>query len=121
MEVDAGSCSPALDATDNADAESDGPTREELGDDYWDPPCKVCKKVDDEANVLCELCNGAYHLACIANIKPPLPRSPDDSEWFCRRASSAACPRPSWTVLASARSSLPAPSGWASRRRRCLG
>ena len=96
MEVDAGSCSPALDATDNADAESDGPTREELGDDYWDPPCKVCKKVDDEANVLhfrelCrallpELCNSPrYHLACIANIKPPLPRScRADSEWFCR-------------------------------------
>ena len=66
------------------DDASDGPTRSEVGEDYWDPPCRICKKVDDEANVLCELCNGAYHLACIANIKPPLPRSPEDNEWFCR-------------------------------------
>ena len=62
-----------------------GPTREEVGDDFWDPPCRVCKKVDDEPNVLCELCNGAYHLACIPKInKPPLPRAPEDNEWFCR-------------------------------------
>ena len=61
-----------------------GPTRDDLGDEYWDPPCRICKIVDDEPNVLCELCNGAYHLACIENLKPPLPRSPDDDEWFCR-------------------------------------
>ena len=65
--------------------ESPGPTREEVGSEYWDPPCRVCKVVDDEANVLCELCNDAYHLACIDKInKPPLPRSPEDDEWFCR-------------------------------------
>ena len=67
------------------DTPSPGPTREEVGDDFWDPPCKVCKKVDDEANVLCELCNDAYHLACLENMKPALPRSPDDDEWFCRQ------------------------------------
>ncbi|KAL1503018.1 hypothetical protein AB1Y20_011087 [Prymnesium parvum] len=60
------------------------PTRSELGAEFWDPPCRVCKVVDDEPNVLCELCNSAYHLACIENIKPPLPRTPDDDEWFCR-------------------------------------
>ena len=79
-------------------ASSDGLTAENLkGDDdslptptpsecsdYWDPPCRVCKKVDNEANVLCDICNGAYHLDCIANIKPPLPRQPEDDEWFCR-------------------------------------
>ena len=62
---------------------SPGPARSEFGDDYWDPPCRVCKVVDDEPNVLCELCNGAYHLACIENLKP-LPCSPTDDEWFCR-------------------------------------
>ena len=65
--------------------DSPGPTREEVGSEYWDPPCRVCKVVDDEANVLCELCNDAYHLACIDKInKPTLPRSPEDDEWFCR-------------------------------------
>jgi len=63
---------------------SPSPTRSEVGSDYWDPPCRVCKKVDNEPNVLCELCNGAYHLACIHNVKPPLPRTPEDDEWFCR-------------------------------------
>ena len=63
---------------------SPSPTRSEGGSDYWDPPCRVCKKVDNEPNVLCELCNGAYHLACIHNVKPPLPRTPEDEEWFCR-------------------------------------
>ena len=60
------------------------PTPSQVGSDYWDPPCRVCKAIDDEPNVLCELCNGAYHLACLDNIKPPLPRSPEDDEWFCR-------------------------------------
>lgn len=60
------------------------PTPSMVGEDYWDPPCRICKVVDDEANVLCELCNGAYHLACLENIKPPLPRTPEDDEWFCR-------------------------------------
>jgi hypothetical protein len=59
------------------------PTPSECSD-YWDPPCRVCKKVDNEPNVLCDICNSAYHLECIANIKPPLPRTPDDDEWFCR-------------------------------------
>ena len=75
---------------------SDAPTAQNLKDDdlptptpsecsdYWDPPCRVCKKVDNESNVLCDICNGAYHLECIANLKPPLPRKPDDDEWFCR-------------------------------------
>ena len=64
---------------------SPGPTREEVGSEFWDPPCRVCKLVDDEPNVICELCNDAYHLACIEKIsKPPLPRSPEDDEWFCR-------------------------------------
>ena len=62
-----------------------GPTREEVGSEFWDPPCRVCKVVDDEPNVLCELCNDAYHLKCIEKInKPPLPRAPTDDEWFCR-------------------------------------
>ena len=65
------------------DTPSPGPTKEEVGDEFWDPPCKICKKVDDEENVLCELCNDAYHLACIKDKKPPLPRSPEDDEWFC--------------------------------------
>ena len=36
--------------------------------------------------MICELCNGAYHLACIATLKDKdkLPRTPDDDEWFCR-------------------------------------
>ena len=92
MQVTPGSAS-GRDPDDEADSEGEAseeelvphsPTREELGDDFWDPPCRVCKVVDDEPNVLCELCNGAYHLACIANMKPALPRSPDDDEWFCR-------------------------------------
>lgn len=66
-------------------ARPESPTRSNVGEDeWWDPPCRVCKVVDEEPNVLCELCNGAYHLACIENIKPPLPRTPDDDEWFCR-------------------------------------
>jgi len=53
--------------------------------EYWDPPCRVCKKVDNESNVLCDICNGAYHLGCLATLKgPPLPRTPEDDEWFCR-------------------------------------
>ncbi len=60
------------------------PTRSDVGEEFWDPPCRICKKVDDEPNVLCELCNGAYHVFCIATVKPPLPRSHEDDEWFCR-------------------------------------
>ena len=72
--------------TSNSDARpvSPGPTREEVGDDYWDPPCHICKVVDDEPNVLCELCNDAYHIACLGTLKSALPRSPEDDEWFCR-------------------------------------
>ena len=44
---------------------SPSPTPSQCDGEYWDPPCKICKKVDNEDNVLCELCNGAYHLACI--------------------------------------------------------
>ena len=64
-------------------AREPSPTRSECSE-YWDPPCRVCKQVDDEPNVLCELCNDAYHIACLENIKPPLPRTPEDDEWFCR-------------------------------------
>ena len=71
------------DALKDADDNLPTPTPSECSD-YWDPPCRVCKKVDNEANVLCDICNGAYHLDCIANIKPPLPRQPTDDEWFCR-------------------------------------
>jgi len=53
--------------------------------DFWDPPCSICKKVDDEPNVLCELCNSAYHLGCIEKQKLKLPRAPTDDEWFCPR------------------------------------
>ena len=66
------------------EADPDTPTRDQVGEDWWDPPCRVCKRVDDEANVLCELCNGAYHLKCIETFKQALPRSPEDDEWFCR-------------------------------------
>ena len=58
--------------------------RDDAASEIWDPPCKVCKLVDDEPNVLCELCNGAYHLACIESFKHTLPRQPEDDEWFCR-------------------------------------
>ena len=35
--------------------------------------------------MLCELCNGAYHLACIeGNYSKGLPRVPTDDEWFCK-------------------------------------
>eukprot|EP00966_Prymnesium_polylepis_P240755 5567567-Prymnesium_polylepis.1 len=54
-------------------------------DEYWNPPCRACFIVDDEPNVLCELCNDLYHVACVAKMKPALPRTPADEEWFCRR------------------------------------
>ena len=60
------------------------PTPSQVGSEYWDPPCRICKVIDDEANVLCELCNDAFHLTCLEHVKPPLPRSPEDEEWFCR-------------------------------------
>ena len=64
---------------------SPSPTPSQCDGEYWDPPCKICKKVDNEDNVLCELCNGAYHLACIeGNYSKGLPRVPTDDEWFCK-------------------------------------
>ena len=65
---------------------SPSPTPSQRDGEYWDPPrCKICKKVDNEDNVLCELCNGAYHLACIeGNYSKGLPRVPTDDEWFCK-------------------------------------
>ena len=55
---------------------SPSPTPSQCDGEYWDPPCKICKKVDNEDNVLCELCNGAYHLACIeGNYSKGLPRA----------------------------------------------
>ena len=30
--------------------DDDDPRPEDVGDEWWDPPCRVCKKVDDEPN-----------------------------------------------------------------------
>ena len=42
--------------------------------------CRVCKKDDDYTNiVLCDRCNGEYHLYC---LQPPLEKLPR-CLWFC--------------------------------------
>lgn len=42
--------------------------------------CVVCKQDNDHANLmLCEACNGEYHIYC---LNPPLESVPD-GDWFC--------------------------------------
>ena len=42
--------------------------------------CVVCKQDNDHANLmLCEACNGEYHIYC---LNPPLEAVPD-GDWFC--------------------------------------
>jgi len=48
--------------------------------------CTVCKKPssdDDESLLLCDHCDGEYHMACLS---PPLQKVPR-GDWFCQRCS----------------------------------
>eukprot|EP00965_Chrysotila_dentata_P065771 2179039-Pleurochrysis_carterae.AAC.1 len=75
------SCETVSAETISTDEKPPSPTRSTCST-FWDPPCRICRVVDDEPNVLCELCVGAFHLECIKGQS--LPRQPDDDEWFCR-------------------------------------
>ena len=59
------------------------PTPDELGE-VVGPAMQGVQGGGREPNVLCELCNGAYHLACLENVKLTAPACADDDEWFCR-------------------------------------
>jgi len=45
-----------------------------------DEPCGICGKLgDDDKAILCESCDGAFHIYC---LNPPLTAIPD-GDWFC--------------------------------------
>lgn len=45
-----------------------------------DAPCELCGKVgDDDKAILCEGCDGAFHIFC---LNPPLVAIPE-GDWFC--------------------------------------
>lgn len=52
----------------------------QLEQEERDEPCTVCGDRDDaESMLLCDMCDGAYHIFC---LEPPL-RSIPQGEWFC--------------------------------------
>lgn len=45
-----------------------------------DAPCEVCGETgDDDKAILCEICDGAFHMYCLT---PPLTSIPE-GDWFC--------------------------------------
>jgi site-specific DNA-cytosine methylase len=58
----------------------DGDIDPRIADDFEDAVCEVCEQEEPEATLLlCDLCNSAYHTAC---LQPPLAAVPEDS-WIC--------------------------------------
>jgi hypothetical protein len=52
-----------------------------------DYPCQVCQRIDDaDQMLLCDNCNGGYHLFC---LKPELIQVPADN-WYCSSCSPTA-------------------------------
>ena len=45
--------------------------------DEMDMTCKICGSLDDEDGVLCDGCDGVFHLACVNLRKTP------KGDWFC--------------------------------------
>ena len=43
--------------------------------------CKICgERRNPERVLLCDECDGEYHLEC---LDPPLSKVPDDDDWYC--------------------------------------
>lgn len=43
--------------------------------------CKICGERRNPENILlCDECNGEYHLQC---LNPPLSKVPEEDEWYC--------------------------------------
>lgn len=51
--------------------------------DLDDPRCQVCAVDDDRPSLLCDGCDGVYHLKCIKKRKAP------EGDWFCLSCSAA--------------------------------
>jgi hypothetical protein len=65
----------------NDDDESDDDESDESDDDEsGSEPCEMCGEKDDpDRTLLCDKCNGAFHMEC---LDPPLTDVPD-GEWLC--------------------------------------
>jgi hypothetical protein len=69
---------------DDEEEEEEGEEEEEEVVD--DAPCEVCgKSGDDDKAILCETCDGAFHMYCLS---PPLHAVPE-GDWFCAKCSDA--------------------------------